>query len=63
MSKSKYRRSRTRTILDILTKASNSATKTRLMYRCNLNSIRLNRYLRELLMLVQLTIWIRTTQA
>ena len=36
-------------IADILTKALNGAKKTRIMYRANLNFLRANRYLSELL--------------
>jgi predicted transcriptional regulator len=36
-------------IVDILGEALDGANKTRLMYRCNLNFGRFNRYLRELL--------------
>jgi len=43
------RRSRAEVIVDILSEALSGANKTRLMYRCNLNFVRFNRYLRELL--------------
>lgn len=36
-------------IVDTLTEALGGANKTRLMYRCNLNFVRFNRYLRDLL--------------
>ena len=42
------RRSRTEVICDVLSEALGGANKTRLMYRCNLNFGRFNRYLREL---------------
>ncbi|MEM4481105.1 MAG: winged helix-turn-helix domain-containing protein [Candidatus Bathyarchaeia archaeon] len=43
------RRSRVEVIREILREALDGANKTRLMYRCNLNFGRFNRYLRELL--------------
>jgi predicted transcriptional regulator len=43
------RRSRAKVIVDILTEASGGANKTRIMYRANLNLLRFNRYLSELL--------------
>jgi len=43
------RRSRVEVITEILGEALDGANKTRLMYRCNLNFGRFNRYLRELL--------------
>jgi len=43
------RRSRIEVIIDILSEALNGANKTRLMYRCNLNFARFNRYLRDML--------------
>ncbi len=43
------RRSRTKVIVDILTEACDGANKTRIMYRANLNLLRVNRYLSELL--------------
>jgi len=45
----KHRRSRIEVISDILNEALSGANKTRLMYRCNLNFMRFNRYLQELL--------------
>lgn len=45
----KRRRSRIEVVCDILSEALEGANKTRLMYRCNLNFIRFNRYLQELL--------------
>ena len=36
-------------IADILTEALNGASKTRIMYRANLNSLRVNRYFSKLL--------------
>ncbi len=36
-------------IADILTEALNGASKTRIMYRANMNFLRVNRYLPELL--------------
>jgi len=43
------RRSRVEVIIEILTEALGGVNKTRLMYRCNLNLGRFNRYLKELL--------------
>jgi len=43
------RRSRTEVVADILSEGLDGANKTRLMYRCNLNFARFNRYLGELL--------------
>jgi predicted transcriptional regulator len=43
------RRSRTKVISDILTEALDGANKTRIMYRANLNFLRFNAYLSELL--------------
>lgn len=43
------RRSRTEVIIDILTEALTGANKTRIMYRSNLNFLRFNRYLSEML--------------
>ncbi len=43
------RRSRTEVIIDILTEARHGANKTRIMYRANLNFLRCNRYLSEML--------------
>ena len=42
-------RSRSEVICDILSEAFGGANKTRLMYHCNLNFMRFNRYLQELL--------------
>ena len=42
-------RSRAQVIGEILSEASEGANKTRLMYRCNLNFDRFNRFLRQLL--------------
>ena len=49
MNESSRRRSRVDVICDILSEALSDANKTRLMYQCNLNFIRFNRYLQELL--------------
>jgi len=49
MEKARHRRSRTEVIVDLLSEALSGANKTRLMYRCNLNFARFNRYLRDLL--------------
>lgn len=49
MKKPKHRRSRTEVIIDILSEALNGSNKTRLMYQCNLNFVRFNRYLQDLL--------------
>jgi predicted transcriptional regulator len=49
MERARQRRSRTEVIVDVLSEALNGANKTRLMYRCNLNFARFNRYLRDLL--------------
>jgi len=49
MEKARPRRSRTEVVANILSEALGGANKTRLMYRCNLNFARFNRYLRELL--------------
>lgn len=43
------RRSRTEVIIDVLTEALNGANKTRIMYRANLNFLRFNYYLSEML--------------
>ena len=43
------RRSRTEVIIDILTEAQNGANKTRIMYHANLNFLRFNYYLSEML--------------
>jgi predicted transcriptional regulator len=44
-----HRRSRLEVICDILNEALSGANKTRLMYQCNLNFMRFNSYLQELL--------------
>jgi len=49
MEKVNRRRTRTEVIREILDEACDSTNKTRLMYRCNLNFMRFNRYLRDLL--------------
>jgi len=49
MEGARVRRSRSEVICDILNEALGEANKTRLMYRCNLNCTRFNRYLQELL--------------
>ena len=49
MGESKHRRSRAEVIVNILSEALSGANKTRLMYRCNMNFLRFNRYLKELL--------------
>jgi len=49
MREGSYRRSRVEVICDILSEALSGANKTRLMYQCNLNFMRFNRYLQELL--------------
>jgi predicted transcriptional regulator len=43
------RRGRVEVVCDILTEALGGANKTRLMYHCNLNFMRFNRYLEDLL--------------
>jgi predicted transcriptional regulator len=43
------RRSRMDLIVDILTEALSGANKTRIMYRANLNFVRFNAYLTEML--------------
>lgn len=43
------RRSRTEVIIDILSEALMGANKTRIMYRANLNFLRFNDYLSEML--------------
>ena len=43
------RRSRIDVLIEILTEALNESSKTRIMYRCNLNYKCFNRYLKELL--------------
>ena len=47
--KKRKRRSRSEVICEILSEALNGANKTRLMYKCNMNFVRFNRYLSELL--------------
>jgi predicted transcriptional regulator len=42
------RRSRTEVIIDILSEAQSGANKTRIMYRVNLNFLRFNQYLSEM---------------
>lgn len=49
MGESRRRRSRTEVVCDILSEALDGANKTRLMYHCNMNFLRFNRYLDELL--------------
>lgn len=49
MEEERRRRSRTEVIVALLEEASEGANKTRLMYHCNLNFNRFNRYLDELL--------------
>ena len=49
MEKVRRRRSRVEVVCDILSAALGGANKTRLMYHCNLNFMRFNRYLQELL--------------
>jgi predicted transcriptional regulator len=49
MEKARHRRSRTEVIVNLLSEALSGANKTRLMYRCNLNFARFNRYLQDLL--------------
>ena len=49
MKSSKRRRGRVEVICDILSEALDGANKTRLMYNCNLNFLRFNNYLAELL--------------
>jgi predicted transcriptional regulator len=49
MERARRRRSRIEVICDILSEALGGANKTRLMYHCNLNFMRFNRYLQELL--------------
>jgi predicted transcriptional regulator len=43
------RRSKKEIICEILSEALNGASKTRLMYKCNLNFERFNNYLKEML--------------
>ncbi|MEM3700636.1 MAG: winged helix-turn-helix domain-containing protein [Candidatus Bathyarchaeia archaeon] len=49
MEKARHRRSRTEVIISLLEEALSGANKTRLMYQCNLNFMRFNSYLQELL--------------
>ncbi|MDI6805123.1 MAG: winged helix-turn-helix domain-containing protein [Candidatus Bathyarchaeia archaeon] len=49
MEKVRRRRSRTEVIVNLLNEALSGANKTRLMYQCNLNFMRFNCYLQELL--------------
>ena len=49
MERVRRRRSRVEVVFDILSEALGGANKTRLMYHCNLNFMRFNRYLQELL--------------
>lgn len=49
MERTRRRRSRIEVIYNILSEALGGANKTRLMYHCNLNFMRFNRYLQELL--------------
>ena len=49
MKRVRHRRSRIEVICDILSEALGGANRTRLMYHCNLNFMRFNRYLQELL--------------
>ena len=49
MERAKRRRSRIEVICDILSEALGGANKTRLMYHCNLNFMRFNSYLQEML--------------
>ncbi len=49
MGESRKRRGRTEVVCDILSEALEGANKTRLMYHCNMNFLRFNRYLEELL--------------
>ena len=49
MREGSHRRSRIEVVSDILSEALIGANKTRLMYQCNLNFTRFNRYLQELL--------------
>jgi predicted transcriptional regulator len=49
MDPARRRRSRSSVIVDILNEALTGVNKTRIMYRCNLNCQRFNRYLVELL--------------
>jgi len=49
MGEGRRRRGRTEVVCDILSEALEGANKTRLMYHCNMNFLRFNRYLEELL--------------
>jgi predicted transcriptional regulator len=49
MQRARHRRSRIEVICNILSEALGGANKTRLMYHCNLNFMRFNCYLQELL--------------
>jgi predicted transcriptional regulator len=49
MERTRRRRGHIEVICDILNEALGGANKTRLMYHCNLNFLRFNRYLQELL--------------
>lgn len=49
MRRLRHRRSRTEVIISLLEEALGGANKTRLMYHCNLNFMRFNSYLKELL--------------
>ena len=49
MERAKRRRGHIEVVCDILSEALGGANKTRLMYHCNLNFVRFNRYLQELL--------------
>jgi predicted transcriptional regulator len=49
IERARRRRGRIEVICDILNEALGGANKTRLMYHCNLNFMRFNRYLQELL--------------
>jgi len=49
MGEGRKRRGRTEVVCDILGEALEGANKTRLMYHCNMNFLRFNRYMEELL--------------
>jgi predicted transcriptional regulator len=49
MGEGRKRRGRTEVVCDILSEALEGANKTRLTYHCNMNFLRFNRYLEELL--------------
>jgi predicted transcriptional regulator len=49
MGEGRKRRGRTEVVCDILSEALEGVNKTRLMYHCNMNFLRFNRYLEELL--------------